>query len=298
MSRTFRLPACESSALVLAALLGQPLPGWAADCPTVADAKGLTTAFPEQAEAEEAVGLALAYTENPMFDAEVTAGKLAPVAERLPAQPLIVLPYDDCGSYGGTIRGTSRAPTSGTSDILSWRQAVLVRMSDDLQTIVPNVARSWKWNDDFTQVIFELRKGHKWSDGEPFTADDVVFFFITHDLGIVAQMADRVAIMYAGRIVETGAVREIFRRPAHPYTRALIEAVPRLGDLEHGRRIRPIAGAMPSIFEPPAGCRFHPRCPVAELPRCAAALPPVAREGGHEVACIHGLGPGLAEVVA
>ncbi|MBP7002931.1 ABC transporter ATP-binding protein [Amaricoccus sp.] len=118
----------------------------------------------------------------------------------------------------------------------------------------------------------------------------MAILFITHDLGIVAQMADRVAIMYAGRIVETGAVREIFRRPAHPYTRALIEAVPRLGDLEHGRRIRPIAGAMPSLFEPPPGCRFHPRCPVAELPRCAAALPPVAREGGHEVACIHGLG--------
>jgi peptide/nickel transport system ATP-binding protein len=122
--------------------------------------------------------------------------------------------------------------------------------------------------------------------------------FITHDLGIVAQMANRVAIMYAGRIVETGATAEIFRRPAHPYTRALIEAVPRLGDLGHGRRIRPIAGAMPSIFDPPAGCRFHPRCPVAELPRCAAALPPVAREAGHSVACIHGLGDGLAEVVA
>ena len=118
--------------------------------------------------------------------------------------------------------------------------------------------------------------------------------FITHDLGIVAQMANRVAIMYAGRIVETGAVRDIFRRPAHPYTRALIDAVPRLGDLGHGRRIRPIAGAIPSIFEPPAGCRFHPRCPVAELPRCAAALPPVHRDRGHSVACIHGLG----EVVA
>ena len=98
----------------------------------------------------------------------------------------------------------------------------------------------------------------------------MAILFITHDLGIVAQMADRVAIMYSGRIVESGPVRDIFRRPAHPYTRALLEAVPRLGDIDRHRRIQPIAGSMPNIFEVPTGCRFHPRCPVAELPRCAA----------------------------
>jgi oligopeptide/dipeptide ABC transporter ATP-binding protein len=112
--------------------------------------------------------------------------------------------------------------------------------------------------------------------------------FITHDLGIVAQMADRVAIMYAGRIVETGPVRDIFRAPAHPYTRALLEAVPRLGDLDRRRRIRPIAGAMPSVFEPPTGCRFHPRCPLAVMPRCGDALPPEFRKGLRSVACING----------
>jgi oligopeptide/dipeptide ABC transporter ATP-binding protein len=112
--------------------------------------------------------------------------------------------------------------------------------------------------------------------------------FITHDLGIVAQIADRVAIMYAGRIVETGPVRDIFRHPAHPYTRALLEAVPRLGDLDRRRRIKPIAGAMPSVFEPPTGCRFHPRCPLAVMPRCAEALPPQFRSGIHSVECIHG----------
>jgi oligopeptide/dipeptide ABC transporter ATP-binding protein len=94
--------------------------------------------------------------------------------------------------------------------------------------------------------------------------------------------------MYAGRIVETGAVRDIFRRPSHPYTRALLDAVPRLGDLDHGRRIKPIAGAMPSVFEPPTGCRFHPRCPVAVMPRCAEALPPTFVEGTHSVECLHG----------
>jgi peptide/nickel transport system ATP-binding protein len=117
--------------------------------------------------------------------------------------------------------------------------------------------------------------------------------FITHDLGIVAQMADRVAIMYAGRIVETGAVRDIFHRPAHPYTRALIDAVPRLGDLARARRIRPIAGAMPSIFDPPSGCRFHPRCPVAQ-PICARALPPIFQRAEHSVACIRGIGEGAS----
>jgi oligopeptide/dipeptide ABC transporter ATP-binding protein len=116
----------------------------------------------------------------------------------------------------------------------------------------------------------------------------MAILFITHDLGIVAQMADRVAIMYSGRIVETGAVRDIFRRPAHPYARALLEAVPRLGDIERRRRIQPIAGAMPNIFEVPPGCRFHPRCPRRELPRCASAAPPLFRRAAHAVACIHG----------
>jgi peptide/nickel transport system ATP-binding protein len=116
----------------------------------------------------------------------------------------------------------------------------------------------------------------------------MAILFITHDLGIVAQMADRVAIMYAGAIVETGAVREIFRKPSHPYTRALLEAVPRLGDLDERRRINPIAGSMPNLFEPPSGCRFHPRCPVAVHPRCSGETPPTYGTGNRLVECIHG----------
>jgi peptide/nickel transport system substrate-binding protein len=151
----------------------------AASCPTVGDPQSLKGTFPQQVEIDEALaaGVTLTFAENPLFAEDVKAGKLAPVAERLPEQPLIALPYLECGKYGGTIEGTSRGPTSGTSDILSWRQAVLVRISDDLQTIVPNVARSWTWADDYKSITFELRKGHKWSDGQPFTADDVVFFF-------------------------------------------------------------------------------------------------------------------------
>lgn len=116
----------------------------------------------------------------------------------------------------------------------------------------------------------------------------MAILFITHDLGIVAQMADRVAVMYSGSIVESGPVREIFRNPTHPYTRALLEAVPRLGDLDRGRRIQPISGSMPNIYAVPSGCRFHPRCPVAQLPRCSDFAPPVFSKGEHVVACIHG----------
>lgn len=177
MSSKFRARARYASALAITAALSQGGAVFAASCPTVADPMGLVTAFPEQAEVAEAAGLALTFSENPLFDADVKSGALAPVAQRLPEEPLIVLPYEDCGHYGGTMEGTSRGPTSGTSDILSWRQAVLVRISDDLKTIVPNVAKSWTWNDSYTSITFELRKGHKWSDGQPFTADDVVFFF-------------------------------------------------------------------------------------------------------------------------
>ncbi len=116
----------------------------------------------------------------------------------------------------------------------------------------------------------------------------MAILFITHDLGIVAQMADRVAVMYSGSIVESGPVREIFRNPTHPYTRALLEAVPRLGDLDRGRRIQPISGSMPNIYAVPPGCRFHPRCPVAQLPRCSDFAPPEFAKGEHVVACIHG----------
>ena len=86
-------------------------------------------------------------------------------------------PYTAIGNYGGTLMGTSRATESGTSDLLSVRHVNLVRYSDDLQTLVPNVAREWAWNDSFTELTFHLRADHKWSDGTPFTAEDIVFWY-------------------------------------------------------------------------------------------------------------------------
>ena len=150
-----------------------------AACPTVADPQGLTGQWNGQVEVEDLAGkgVKLTYSQNPIFDKDVEAGKLPRVEDRLPQEPLVLLPYESCGVYGGTLNGLARAPESGTSDILSWRQVALVRIGDDLKTIQPNVARSWKWADDYKSITFELRKGHKWSDGQLFTADDVVFFF-------------------------------------------------------------------------------------------------------------------------
>ena len=84
--------------------------------------------------------------------------------------------------------------------------------------------------------------------------------FISHDLGVVGQMADEVAIMYMGKIVEQGPTKEIFKIPKHPYTVNLLAAIPRLGNLEARKRLEPIKGTVPGLFSRPSGCAFHPRC--------------------------------------
>jgi peptide/nickel transport system ATP-binding protein len=114
----------------------------------------------------------------------------------------------------------------------------------------------------------------------------MAILFITHNMGIVAQIADRLAIMYAGRIIESGDVRQIFRRPGHPYTRALLDAVPRLGDIDRMRRLSPVPGTVPSIFEMPRGCRFYPRCLHAIAGECDVAVPPRIMQDGHVVECL------------
>jgi oligopeptide/dipeptide ABC transporter ATP-binding protein len=107
---------------------------------------------------------------------------------------------------------------------------------------------------------------------------------VTHDLGVVAQTCDRVAVMYAGRIAEMGETRQIFRRPAHPYTRALLDALP--AHAGRGAKLKPIGGEPPNLAAPPAGCRFHPRCSHA-TDRCKQSLPELRMiEVGHESACL------------
>lgn len=105
---------------------------------------------------------------------------------------------------------------------------------------------------------------------------------ITHDLGVVARMAQRVAVMYSGKIVELANVNSIYASPLHPYTQGLLASVPTLGDTQ---RLNPIPGIVPSIFNRPQGCRFHPRCPKA-YQKCSLMLPPLFEpEPGHTVRC-------------
>jgi peptide/nickel transport system ATP-binding protein len=110
---------------------------------------------------------------------------------------------------------------------------------------------------------------------------------ITHDLGVVAEMADEIAVMYAGRIVERASTARIFAAPEHPYTWGLLKSIPRL-DGPREAELVPIPGTPPSLISPPSGCHFHPRCPYSqpEHERVDPALEPLAREPGHQVACL------------
>ena len=108
--------------------------------------------------------------------------------------------------------------------------------------------------------------------------------YITHDLGVVAETCDRVMVMYAGRIVEKAAVKDLFRKPAHPYTQGLLKAVPRLNAKQH-ERLYTIEGMVPHFSEMPIGCAFHPRCPYAEK-RCVDERPVLFDVSqGHQAAC-------------
>jgi oligopeptide/dipeptide ABC transporter ATP-binding protein len=102
-------------------------------------------------------------------------------------------------------------------------------------------------------------------------SSDLAILFITHDFGIVAKMCDRVAVMYAGRIVETGPVRQVFDNPRHPYTQALIASVPKMKKQQAGR-LPTIEGQPPVFSDLPPGCRFAPRCPLADE-RCRTTYP-------------------------
>jgi oligopeptide/dipeptide ABC transporter ATP-binding protein len=104
----------------------------------------------------------------------------------------------------------------------------------------------------------------------------VAIIFVTHNLGIVARMCDKLAVMYAGRIVEAGSVRELFDGAQHPYTKALLGSMPRLGSKE---KLLAIPGQPPDLATLPGGCAFHPRCPEA-LARCAGEEPGETRIAG------------------
>jgi oligopeptide/dipeptide ABC transporter ATP-binding protein len=108
---------------------------------------------------------------------------------------------------------------------------------------------------------------------------------ITHDLGVIAEMAQDVAVMYLGKVVEIADVRSLFRDARHPYTQALLQSIPKVG--RHAReRLRPVKGMVPSPYDRPAGCPFHPRCPAFMAGTCDVVVPtPTRLEDGREVSC-------------
>jgi oligopeptide/dipeptide ABC transporter ATP-binding protein len=123
----------------------------------------------------------------------------------------------------------------------------------------------------------------------------ISILFITHDLGTVAYFADRIAVMYLGRIVETGPTREVLGHPQHPYTRALLSVIPVPNPRLRRERII-LQGETPNPLDVPSGCRFHPRCPVA-IDKCREVDPPYAQvHSQHSVACLLVAPPGAPQV--
>ncbi|MBC7173331.1 MAG: ABC transporter ATP-binding protein, partial [Polyangiaceae bacterium] len=108
---------------------------------------------------------------------------------------------------------------------------------------------------------------------------------ITHDLGVVSEFADEIAVMYAGAVVERAPAGQLFEAPLHPYTIGLLESLPGYGNNRGQRRLPTITGSVPSLRDLPSGCRFRDRCPRA-IAKCAEARPPLERHGDREVACI------------
>ena len=128
------------------------------------------------ADYEQATGNTItSFSEAPMLAAMVAAGELPPVQERLPGEPLVLQPLASIGRYGGNLIGAANYPTYGADDVWSARIQGLLKPSMDLNTVVANAARAWQVSADLSSITIHLRRGMKWSDGHPFTADDILF---------------------------------------------------------------------------------------------------------------------------
>jgi oligopeptide/dipeptide ABC transporter ATP-binding protein len=116
---------------------------------------------------------------------------------------------------------------------------------------------------------------------------NMAILFITHDLGVIAKMTEYVVVMYMGKIVEAATVKELFRNPKHPYTEALLQSIPQLGQKRAGARLAVIPGSVPDPLSIPTGCPFHPRCHRAIAGLCDSVEPPIVEtEPGHTVRCV------------
>ncbi len=155
------------------------------------------------------------------------------------------------------------------------RQRVMIAMaiSNDPQVLIadePTTALDVTVQAQILEVIDDLR-----------AQMGMAVVMITHDLGVIARVADRVQVMYAGRVVERTDVEALFTHPTHPYTEGLLRSIPLLGH----QRLLPIPGSPPNMLRPPSGCAFRPRCPYA-IDECAVDLPELEPVGAAESACV------------
>ena len=115
----------------------------------------------------------------------------------------------------------------------------------------------------------------------------MAIMFITHNLGVIASMAEEIVVMYMGKVVEQGKVLEIFKDPKHPYTQALLKSIPKLGKKTRGERLASISGMTPDPFNLPTGCVFHPRCPMFMAGKCDKIAPTWKEVSpGHYASCL------------
>jgi peptide/nickel transport system substrate-binding protein len=202
----------------------------------MADMQGVSAGtYPEQfevSEFESAANCTMSFTGRDKYDERLVQykflpeGALPPLEERLPEEPLVVVPYNEIGKYGGRLSGASVGPEAGNSEWLSVRHVNLLRFADDLQTIVPNMAKSFSWNNDYTELTITLRKGHKWSDGQPFTSEDIDFWWndIVMNKDLYADVPSY--WIYGGEPMQVEAVDEVtvkfkFAAPAPAFTTLL-----------------------------------------------------------------------------
>ncbi|NKC11221.1 MAG: ABC transporter substrate-binding protein [Gammaproteobacteria bacterium] len=241
---------------VVAVALAATSGAYAANCPqvTVTDNKGVAAGkYPQQydlAEFQKLANCTLSFSENPdigKLNGRIIGNPpLPPLAERLPEEPLVVAPYDAIGTYGGVLDALSNATEAGTADLLSIRHVNFVRYADDLTTIVPNVAKDWTWNDDYTELTFFLRKGHRWSDGAPFTAHDVKFWY--DDLNMDTNVIEKPKgfLLVGGKRMEVKVIDD--------HTVKFILPAPKPGLLSH------FATSYSQGFQPQHFLgQFHPR---------------------------------------
>lgn len=158
---------------------------------------------------------------------------------------------------------------------LRQRVMIAIALAGNPQMVIadePTTALDVTIQAQIIDLLKELQKNFK-----------TAILLITHDFGVVSQMADRVAVMYAGRIVETGTLEQIIQHPLHPYTELLILSIPGI-KVKKGERLKTIEGQVPNPLNFPTGCRFNPRCPFA-MPICREKEPPTVIIDGREVSC-------------